>query len=546
MKVKVGDFINSKLITFWSPVKRQGCSTNIALYASYLSHVMDETEKAVIFSINEGIDALDYLTSNSIRNGMNDLLFLNEMNNINSKEDVLVYTHKVSENLDVLGTGKNKKKIDKEYKKILELLNMSYNYILIDSCTDNDITTTEILKISDLIVICMQQDKFVYESLDLSIFKDKKVICLSSLHNYKSELNISKLQMLMPMQVYPLCQSDKIGQAVNMQNIYNFINSEYKKKSNIIIELNEICKEIHRLINLENLNITYEIKKQKNYNDQQLETNEINKPEIKVIKEYKVIKAKNNIAIMNLSEGAGSTFITLNIAYMLKDKNVDVAVIEIPHKDMKADIYNIISDGDDNYISVAEMINSNTLNTSKNNSFMKNNIKFYINNGRIDNWNMDNNMEFINIISKDSTINIYDIGSREIDENISFLLNIIDVVIVIIDPMPYKLLQSEERINLINKLEERNINVVYALNKYIKDLNKKDIEKYLNIKISSLIPFIEPETMYAANYSNQSVYHFKKDEIFQESLSRILNQANILEYENQNKIKKFKLFKWRK
>jgi len=69
---------------------------------------MNETEKAVIFSLNDSTDVTDYITSNPIRNGMNDLIFLSEMNNINSKEDVLGYTHKISENLDILGTGKNK------------------------------------------------------------------------------------------------------------------------------------------------------------------------------------------------------------------------------------------------------------------------------------------------------------------------------------------------------------------------------------------------------------------------------------------------------
>lgn len=83
-------FINTKVITFWSPVKRQGCSTNTALYASYLSKVMNETEKSVIFSVNTDIDATDYITTNQIRNGVDDLIFLSDTNNLNTKEDGLV------------------------------------------------------------------------------------------------------------------------------------------------------------------------------------------------------------------------------------------------------------------------------------------------------------------------------------------------------------------------------------------------------------------------------------------------------------------------
>lgn len=545
MTCKVGDFINTKIITFWSPVKRQGCSTNIALYSSYLSHVMNETDKAVIFSLNEGIDVTNYITSNPIRNGMNDLIFLSEMNNINSKEDVLVYTHKISENLDILGTGKNKTEIDKKYNKIIELLKLAYDFIIIDASTDNDFTTQEILKVSDLIAVCMTQDKFVYKQLYLNLFSNKKMICISSLHNDKSEFNLSKIQMLIPIKVYHLSQNDKINQAIYVQNIYDFIDNEFKRKSNIISELHEIYKEIDRLIDIENLNISYDINKYKINSKQQNTTQDNQYTETKVIKEYKFIKAKNNIAIINLTEGAGSTFITLNIAYMLKSKNIDVAVVEMPHKEMKADIYNIISDSDNDYISLAEQIASNVSDVNKKDTFMKNNIKFYINNKKISNWDADNNMGFINYISKESTINIYDIGSQEIDENISFIFNIIDVVIVIVDPIPYKLLQAEDKINSIKKLGERNINIVYALNKHIKDLNKKDIERYLDIRFSSVIPFIKPETLYASYYSNQTVYSIEKDEIFKDSLSKILNQANVLEFESQKSNKKFRLFKRR-
>ena len=536
--------INTKIITFWSPVKRQGCSTNTALYASYLSKVMNETERAVIFSINTDIDATDYITSNQIRNGVDNLIFLSDTNNINTKEDVLVYTHKLSENLDILGTGKNQINIQRHYKNMIDLLSLAYDFILIDTVTSNNSIYEKIMKLSDLIVVCLPQDKFVYERLDLSLFKNKRIVFISSMYNSKNEFNLNKMQLILPGKIYTLSQNDKINQAVYSQNLYNFIDKEFKKKSCITIELHEIYKETKRLINLDNLNITYEINKLKT-RDKQHTCNSYVEPEVKVVKEYKFIKAKNNIAIINLSQGAGSTLVTLNVAYMIKDKNIDVTVVEIPHSRMKADIYNIINEEDNNYISIAEIIKSNSINDNKKSVFVKNDIKFYINNKKIDNWNMDNNMEFINIINKESTINIYDIGSQEIDENIRFLLNIIDVVIVIIDPMPYKLLQAEERIKTIKKLEEWNINVVYVLNKHIKDLNKRDIERYLDIRISSTIPFIKPETLYASYYSNQPVYNFEEDGVFKDSLSKILDKANVLEYQTKNNSKKFKLFSWR-
>lgn len=521
--------MKTKIIIFWSPVKRQGgCSTNVALYASYLSSVMNETEKAVIYSLNENADAADYLTSSTIRNGGKDLLLLSETNNVSYKEDVLAYTHKLSENLDILGTGKEKEIISRRIIQMTEILTMAYDYILIDSVTDRDLASHRIFDISDLVVVCVPQDKFVYEGLDMSIFENKKVIFLSSIHNEKNELSLNKIQAMIPVQVYKISRDDKVNQAVYEQEVFNYICNEFKKKSSVINELKELHNEIHRLINLEKLNITYEIKKGYEQKNDVLQT----EPEVKVIKEYKFIKAKNNIAVINLSQGAGSTFISLNLAYMLKDKKMDAAVIEIPNENMKADIFNIICDDPE--------ISEETL--------IKNGIRFYVNNSeKMRDWGKEECIEFISSISKESNMNIYDIGSQALDENINFLSNIIDVAIIVIDPMPYKLLQAQtvERIKSVKMLREKSVNVIYVLNKYIKDLNKKDIEKYLQVRVSSCVPFINPETLYAAYYSNQTVYQFEKSELFRNSLQKILSEANVLEYESNKDKKVFKLFKWR-
>lgn len=521
--------MKTKIITFWSPVKRQGgCSTNVALYASYLSNVMDVTEKVVIYSINENADAADYLTSSTIRNGGKDLLLLSETNNVSYKEDVLAYTHKLSENLDILGTGKEREIRDIRIIQMLEILTIAYDYILIDSVTDKDPASHRLIGISDLIVVCIPQDKFVYDGLDMNIFENKKVIFLSSMHNEKNELSINKIQSMVPVQVYKISFDDKVNQAVYNQEVFSYISNEVKKKSSVINELRELYNEIHRLINIERLNITYEIKKsfESKNNDMSAEPEQ----EVKVIREYKFIKAKNNIAVINLSQGAGSTFMSLNLAYMLKNKKVDTSVIEIPNENMKADIFNIVNE--DYEIS--------------DKSFIKNGIRFYVNNNeKIRDWSKEDSIEFISSISKESNMNIYDIGSQTLDENINFLFNVIDVAIIVIDPMPYKLLQAEERIKSIKMLGEKSVNVIYVLNKYIKDLNKKDIEKYLQVRISSCIPFISPETLYAAYYSNQTVFQFEKSDLFHDSLKKILTAANILEYENKKDYKKFNLFRWR-
>ena len=530
--------MKTKIITFWSPVKRQGgCSTNAALYASYLSKVMNETEKAVIYSLNKNADASDYLTSSNIRNGGKELMLLSETNNVNCKEDVLAYTHKLSDNLDILGTGKEEDIIGGRIIQMTEILAIAYDYIIIDSVTGRSPTLNRLVGISDLIVVCIPQDKFVYEEFNMSIFENKKVIFLSAMHNEKNELSLNKIQSIVPVQVYKISRNDKVNQAVYEQDVFNYICNEFNKKSSITNELKELHNEIHRLINLEKLNITYEIKKTEQ-KDSAVSTEPV---EVKVIKEYKFIKAKNNIAVINLSEGAGSTFITVNLAYMLKDKRVDVSVVEIPHEKMKADILNILSKNDEdyNYISVSESISAG--NVLRKEAFLNHGIKFFINNKKISSWSAENNIDYISLISKESNINIYDIGSQTLESS-NILLSILDVLIIVIDPMPYKLLQAEERMKYLKSLEEKGVTIIYVVNRYIKDLNKRDIEKYLQVKISSCIPFINPEIIYAAYYSGQVVFQLENSELFRDSLQKILSAANILEYQKKKENSRFKIF----
>lgn len=525
--------MKTKFITFWSPVKRQsGCSTNVALYASYLSHVMDETEKAVVYSINENIDAADYLTSATIRNGGKDLLLLSETNNVSCKEDVLAYTHKLSENIDILGTGKEREIADRRKILMLEILSKAYDYIIIDSVTDGDSGSDRIIGISDIIIVCMPQDRFVYEQIDLSRFENKKIIFLSTLHNEKNDLNLNKIQALVPAQAYKIGRYEKVNQAVYEQEVFSFVTDQIKRKSSLINELSELHSEIYRLINIERLKITYEIKNGNIKSREAMDSTDMPEQDIKVIKEYKFIKTKNNIAIINLTEGAGSTFLGINLAYLLKERKVNVSVVEMPTINAKNDILHILTEDFESF--------------KNKNVITKNGIKFHINNfAELGDLSKDDIIEYISLISKNNNVNLYDVGSKEFDENISFLTNVIDVAIIVIDPMPYKLLQAEEKIKLIKGLKDKNINLIYILNKYIKDLNKKDIERYLGISISACIPFVDPETIYAAYYSNQAVYQIEKSASFHNSLQDIVSAADVIKYENHTNKKKFKLFKWR-
>ena len=51
-------------------------------------------------------------------------------------------------------------------------------------------------------------------------------------------------------------------------------------------------------------------------------------------------------------------------------------------------------------------------------------------------------IDYINMINRESnSVNLYDLGNADVtDSNINYLLNLLDSCIIVVDPLPYKLL----------------------------------------------------------------------------------------------------------
>lgn len=500
--------MQAKIISFWSPVSRSGCSTNAALFISYLSKTMDEMNKAVLFSLNYNIDSTDYLTNICIKEGIKNLKFLNSNGGINTKEDVFAYTHKISENVDVLGTDKDINEIIENFDLMIEILSKSYDYIILDVPSGMDDISLKSIASSTIVVINLPQDKYICQefiSRNIKELEDKKSMLLISQFDVKRSFSKDDIEVILQRDIYTINNDVKINQSCYEKTLFSYLN----KKTSTINELDNLYKEVERLINIDTLNITYDINKFNNENTNKVAYKSLDEP-IKVVKEYKFIKAKNNIGIINLSEGAGATFVTLNLACLLKEKKLDVTVAEITYN-KKHDIYSIFNcDGAIPYIIDG--------------------VKYYINNNNQDEWTDEKIIEYINSINKESaTINLYDLGNMSLlDNSINYLLNLLDCCIVVVDPLPYKLLQSNCRNEMIlHELSNKGVESIYIANKFIDDLNKKDIENYLNCKIVSCIPFIKPTTMYAAHYVSKNVYKIEKNELFKDSLLKIIDRANI-------------------
>ncbi len=501
--------MQSKIISFWSPVSRSGVSTNTALFISYLSKVMNEMDKAVLFSLNDNVDSTDYITDTAIKEGLKKLKLLHSNGDINSKEDVFAYTHKISENIDVLGTNKDIDTILENFDLMIEILSESYDYIILDIKSGMDKISLDAISCSTVIVVCMPQDKYICEdfSQNAELLNDKKSIFLISQYDDKKALKKTNIEVVMQHEVYAINHNININQACYERNIYTYLNS---KRSNNA-DIDKLYKEVERLVNTDNLNITYNINKIESKKADKIVQKSEDEP-IKVVKEYKFIKAKNNIGILNLSQAAGATFITLNLACFLKEKKLNVTVAEIPHIEFnKHDIYSI-------------------LNCHNEIPYVADGIKYYVNIDSQNEWTNEKIINYINTINRESnSVNLYDLGNADVtDSNINYLLNLLDSCIIVVDPLPYKLLQSTSRLEVIMQdLRDKGVDSLFVINKFIDDLSKKDIENYLNCNVISCIPFLKPETIYTAHYASKIAYKIEKNELLQDSLFKIVNKANI-------------------
>lgn len=103
------------------------------------------------------------------------------------------------------------------------------------------------------------------------------------------------------------------------------------------------------------------------------------------------------------------------------------------------------------------------------------------------------------------------------------LLHDMDKIIVVIDPLPSKLLRGEKLLEQIREIYKK---PVYVINKYNEGINRNELMKFLKINRPIYIPALPLELIYEAEYTCNIPYNLdqiKKDlkQPLEEILSRI-------------------------
>lgn len=132
-----------------------------------------------------------------------------------------------------------------------------------------------------------------------------------------------------------------------------------------------------------------------------------------------------------------------------------------------------------------------------------------------------NNLNF-DLLFCDLELGNQSLGKLEDDRE---LLSEMSHLIVIIDPLPSKLLASYNLLQWIKVLEEKGLPVSYIVNKYNKGVHKRDFLDFIKLRPNLFIPFISPDEFYVCEYNCQLPFRISE---LRENLSVFSQNIDIL------------------
>ena len=107
------------------------------------------------------------------------------------------------------------------------------------------------------------------------------------------------------------------------------------------------------------------------------------------------------------------------------------------------------------------------------------------------------------------------------------LLQTMDQIIAVIDPLPSRMLKGYETLRGIKVLEMRQNDIIYIINKLNKGVNRRQMYDYLKIKKPVTVPLISPEQVYTAEYNCKIPYSMAEiKKVLKEPLSEIISLLN--------------------
>lgn len=216
------------------------------------------------------------------------------------------------------------------------------------------------------------------------------------------------------------------------------------------------------------------------------------------------------IIVGSLSHGAGSTFLSINLAKALTDLKIRTSVMEPPINEPTLFYYLGLDKKlatkctGNTFYSYPHLINGG-LKPPKNKETIIDNIVWLIQNpmeGAIDNWDHLKTIMLLDS-SKRSPINIIDAGVNYSHESIEPLICAADLLLIVLNPISHELRKNKDKINELIKLKKGGLQVLFIVNYYTPSITKKDLSLYFKNIPLIYIPAIK--TKYIQEAANKQV-----------------------------------------
>jgi hypothetical protein len=212
---------------------------------------------------------------------------------------------------------------------------------------------------------------------------------------------------------------------------------------------------------------------------------------------------KSRIGFIGISGGAGTTFLTVCLArFLANTRKLDPAVVELG----KGSIYDSIGmdkhfAGRDFFGFFKALEEGKSIRGRKN---MDEGINWIIRSPEELPLFLSYEQKLRLINSVAGNVILYDFSGC--DKDYQSFLELMDQIIVIIDPLPSKMLEGYQTLCRLKAFEISGGEVIYTVNKHNKGINQREMHDFLKIRNPYIIPMVSMENIYTAEYTCKIPY----------------------------------------
>jgi len=272
-----------------------------------------------------------------------------------------------------------------------------------------------------------------------------------------------------------------------------------------------------------------------NYPDKQYYIKNITVPPTKEALPVKniIYKALENklIVIGGLSKGAGSTFLSVNLAKALTDLKIRTSVLEPPLDEPYLFYYLGIDKAisikclENNFYSYPHAID-NGQKIIKNMGTIIDDIIWIMPSpfeNKIESWDHIKMLMLLDAARK-SPISIIDVGTNYEHESIESILSGADMFLMVINPLPAELNKNKINIEKLIKLKKEGLPIEFVINNHTPAITKKTLSEYFKTTPLTYIPSIETRYIQeAAHKYMMPISHSQISEKLFTPISEIIN-----------------------